>query len=116
MRRIGHVTRTYNAESLNVNENRDSVLGFVAAAGFVCSWAGSWWPAAGPTLLGGLAVLNVAAVALGSSGGLGGLFNFLVFPQIRCYNRVCIFIAFWSLLAVGASRRSLGGRRAAPAG
>jgi phosphoglycerol transferase len=112
VRSLGHVTRTYNAESLNINENRDSVLGTVAAVGFVLLLGRLLTARGGPTLLGGLAVLNVAAVVLGSSGGLGGLFNFLVFPQIRCYNRVCVFIAFWSLLAVGllVDRWAAGGR------
>jgi len=112
VRSLGHITRAYNAESLNINENRDSVLGTVAAAGFVLLLGRLLMARGGPTLLGGLAVLNVAAVVLGSSGGLGGLFNFLVFPQIRCYNRVCVFIAFWSLLAVGllVDRWAAGGR------
>ena len=88
------------------------MLGSVAAAGFVLLLGRLLMARGGPTLLGGLAVLNVAAVVLGASGGFGGLFNFLVFPQIRCYNRVCVFIAFWSLLAVGLliDRWAAGGR------
>lgn len=97
---LGHVARLYNTESLFDNENRDSVLGFVGVVGFVILFGRLLIARAGPTLLGGLAILNVSALVLGASGGLGGLFNFLVFPQIRCYNRVCIFIAFWCLLAV----------------
>lgn len=97
---LGHVARLYNSESLFDNENRDSVLGFVGVAGFIILLGRLLMARAGPTLLGGLSVLNVSALVLGASGGLGGLFNFLVYPQIRCYNRVCIFIAFWCLLAV----------------
>jgi hypothetical protein len=68
-------------------------------------------PSTSDATLSGLAVLNVSALLLGASGGLGGLFNFLVFAQIRCYNRVCVFIAFWSLLAIGLLLdRWLGGR------
>jgi phosphoglycerol transferase len=103
VRSLGHITRLYNAESINVNENRDAVLGTVGAIGFLLLCGRLLVARGGPTLLGGLAVLNVAALVLGASGGLGGLFNYLVFPQIRCYNRVCIFIAFWSLLAVAIS-------------
>jgi phosphoglycerol transferase len=112
VRSIGHVTRLYNAESFNINENRDAVLGTVGAVGFLLLLGRLLMARGGPTLLGGLAVLNVAAVVLAASGGLGGLFNFLVFPQIRCYNRVCVFIAFWSLLAVGVlvDRWAAGGR------
>src|SRR5262249_27250094 len=35
IRSIGHVTRLYNAESLNINENRDAVLGTVGSVGFL---------------------------------------------------------------------------------
>src|SRR5205823_1637784 len=90
-----------NAEGIHVNENRDSVLGLVGVTGFVILLARLLMARSSMSLLGGLAALNVAALVLGASGGLGGLFNFLVFPQIRCYNRVCVFIAFWCLLAVG---------------
>ncbi|HJZ91521.1 MAG TPA: hypothetical protein VKE40_11660 [Gemmataceae bacterium] len=98
---LGHVTRTYNAEAPNSNENRDSVLGIVGVTGFLILLGRLLLFRNGPTLMSGLSILNVSAVLLGASGGFGGLFNFLVFPQIRCYNRVCVFIAFWSLLAVG---------------
>src|SRR5262245_5282043 len=98
---LGHVTRTYNAEAPNSNENRDSVLGIVGVTGFLILLGRLLLFRNGPTLMSGLSILNVSAVLLGASGGFGGLFNFLVFPQIRCYNRVCVFIAFWSLLALG---------------
>jgi hypothetical protein len=101
VRALGHVTEVYNTEGIHVNENRDSVLGMVGVAGFLILLGRLLMARGGPTLLGGLAVLNVAALVLGASGGLGGLFNFLVYPQIRCYNRVSVFIAFWCLVAVG---------------
>ncbi|HEX3152496.1 MAG TPA: hypothetical protein VHR66_30765 [Gemmataceae bacterium] len=101
IRPYGHIGRLYMAESLLINENRDSALGTIGTFGFFLLIGRLLVARGGPTLFGGLAVLNVAAVVLGSSGGFGGLFNYLVFPQMRCYNRVCIFIAFWSLLAFG---------------
>jgi len=47
-----------------------------------------------------LALLSIAAVLLGTIGGLGALFNYLVYPQIRSYNRISIFIAFFSLFTL----------------
>jgi phosphoglycerol transferase len=47
-----------------------------------------------------LSVLNIAAVLLGTIGGFGAIFALLVSPQIRSYNRVSIFIAFYALMAV----------------
>jgi hypothetical protein len=98
---LGYVTRLYNTDAPNSNENRDSTLGAVGVVGFLVLLGRLLMARHGPTLLSGLAALNGAALLLGASGGLGGLFNFLVFAQVRCYNRVCVFIAFWSLLAVG---------------
>ena len=98
---IGHITRLYNSEAPNSNENRDSVLGSVGALGFLILVFRLFLTREPPSLLGGLAMLNIAAVIVGASGGFGGLFNFLVFPQVRCYNRLSIFIAFWSLLTIG---------------
>jgi len=47
-----------------------------------------------------LASLNLSGILLATIGGLGSLFNVFVSPQIRAYNRISIFIAFFSLLAV----------------
>ena len=45
-------------------------------------------------------LVRESQVLLVFARGFGGLFNFLAFPQVRCYNRVSIFIAFWSLLTL----------------
>ena len=79
---LGHITRTYNADAPLVNENRDSTLGLVAVAGFLALLGRLLLPGAGATLLGGLAILNLSALLLGTSGGFGALFHFAVFPQI----------------------------------
>jgi hypothetical protein len=129
---LGHITRTYNADAPLVNENKDSTLGFVGVAGFVILLGrllGERSPVRGPMLRAsasgplrgsarpvelnhGLAILTLAAVLLGVSGGFGAVFNFTVFPQIRAYNRVCVFIAFWCLLAVALLVDRWGERRA----
>ena len=48
----------------------------------------------------GLVTLNLAALLLATTGGLGAVFGFAVSPLIRCYNRMSIFIAFFALAAV----------------
>jgi len=47
-----------------------------------------------------LGLLTIFAVLLGTVGGLGSIFNLLVTPWIRGYNRIGIFIAFFSLAAL----------------
>jgi phosphoglycerol transferase len=63
-----------------------------------------------------LAYLTIAAVGLGTIGGLGASFNFYVTPMIRCYNRISIYIAFFALAALflmvqRLTRRYVEGRR-----
>lgn len=47
-----------------------------------------------------LSRLNITAVLAGTVGGFGALFNFLVFPEIRVYARICVYIAFFSFAAL----------------
>ncbi len=47
-----------------------------------------------------LSKLNLAAVLLGTIGGFGSLFALLVTPQIRAYNRISVYIAYFCILAV----------------
>jgi len=92
-----------------INENRDATLGLVGGAGFLTlvGWllyhnlaASLGRPNREPGPLDHLSVLNLAALLLATIGGFGALFNLLVSPQIRAYNRVSVYVAFFSLFAV----------------
>ena len=45
-------------------------------------------------------MLNAWGFALAMVGGLGVLFALVCSPWIRCYNRICVYLAFFSLLAL----------------
>jgi len=45
-------------------------------------------------------ILNLAAVLVATVGGFGALVALLITSQIRAYNRISIFIAFFSVFAV----------------
>ena len=47
-----------------------------------------------------LSILNLSAVLLATVGGFGTLLAYLIFPDIRAYNRISIFIAFFSILVI----------------
>jgi phosphoglycerol transferase len=84
------------------NENDAATLGLVGSLGFLgllgCLVLRD---RGGPyRVRHGLAALNLAAVLLGTMGGLGSVFSYTVSPMIRCYNRISIFIGFFSLFAV----------------
>ncbi len=93
-----------------INENDTSSLGMIGLVGFVTLFG--WLLVRKPELerletdgsgglLSQLSVLNLAAVLLGTFGGLSALIALVITPKIRAYNRLSIFIAFFSLLTVG---------------
>lgn len=53
------------------------------------------------TLFNFFAFAVVMYMLIASSGGVGLLFNMIVTPQFRCYNRVCVVICAIGLLVVG---------------
>ncbi len=46
-----------------------------------------------------LAQLNISAVLFSTIGGFGVLFSLLITPQIRGYNRISVYIAYFSILS-----------------
>jgi phosphoglycerol transferase len=73
----------------------------VGAVGFLILLGMLWFNGKGSDeVLTGLSKLNLAAVLLATLGGFSSLFSILISPMIRGYNRISIFIAFFSLLAV----------------
>ncbi len=87
------------------NENKAARLGVVATAGFVGLIATLIFPVAGGRdddrrRVQAAAVLTVAALLLGTVGGFGALFSLLISPEIRAYNRISPFIAFFALAGV----------------
>jgi hypothetical protein len=93
----------YNSAAPLVNENWASTLGMLASAGLVILLLA--------LLIGGevfrnmpvlaaAARINVFALFIGITGGLGTIIAFLVAPQYRAMNRISVFIAFVSVAAV----------------
>ena len=83
-------------------------LGLVAAAGFV------WLLALALALVIGasgrlardrrqrqLAVASLAALLVGTTGGVSALIAYIVSPQLRAWTRLSVFVAFFALAAVG---------------
>lgn len=44
--------------------------------------------------------MNIATILLATIGGFGSIFALIVSPQIRAYNRISVYIAYMSILAV----------------
>ena len=92
----------YNAK-FPVNENDSAAMGLLASIGFVfligrllCRRALGRQPG----LEDSLSILNLFAVLLATVGGFGVLLSFAIGPSIRAYNRISVYIAFFSLFAL----------------
>jgi len=78
-------------------------LGMVGAFGFAAT---IWWLCnrdpnhSRSELRAGLGACVLAALLLATVGGLGSMFAFVIGYWIRCYDRVTIYIAYFSLIAV----------------
>jgi hypothetical protein len=53
------------------------------------------------SILGACSALALTCLLLATVGGFGSLFNVFVAPDIRCYNRIVVFIDFFAIAAVG---------------
>jgi hypothetical protein len=92
----------------NDYENWSSRLGIVGTLGFLALVLLLFLPEAPLQelpLVRGASRLTLAVLLLATVGGFGVVFNLAVSPDIRAYNRISPFIAFFSLLAVATARR-----------
>ena len=103
------------------NENATSRLGTIGSIGllFLLAWtliSCLRKPSSDDQfsrVMGACAALALTCLLLATVGGFGSLFSALVSPDIRCYNRIVVFIDFFALSAVGLllTRASLWCRR-----
>lgn len=99
---LDRLKRFHNDNSF-VSEDDASSLGLVGSIGFLALLAQLLRRkelVAADGLFHDLSILNIFSVLLGVVGGFGLLFALYVSSGIRAYNRISIFIAFFSLMAV----------------
>lgn len=90
-------------------ENATSRLGTIGSVGFLFLLASSLVFCLHKPLrndlpggvIGACSALTLTCVLLATVGGFGSLFNVFVAPDIRCYNRIVVFIDFFAIVAVG---------------
>jgi phosphoglycerol transferase len=103
IRGLAKLRDSYDTSMAIATENSYATLGLVGSLGFLFLVARLLYRPATSNrldLFSALAILNVFAVLLGEVGGFGSLFALLVSPQIRAYNRISMYIAFFALFAV----------------
>jgi hypothetical protein len=82
------------------NENTFDALGLIPSLGLIGLLVASFLPQPRRFPIGPAAALALFAVLLGTIGGVGSIFNHLITPQVRAYNRISIYLAFLALIAV----------------
>ncbi len=98
----------YSSQAPLVNENVLASLGLVASIGFLALCAAFFLSFASKNKKEGnewlvidfLSLSTLVLILMGTIGGFGEIFNYLVTPQIRCYNRTSIYIAGLSLIMI----------------
>lgn len=106
--RLGHrvgifsaLAQKYIEQAPLVNENLMASLGVYGAIGFLFLLLLLFIKNEKMTvLLTRLSYLNIASVLLGSIGAFGSVFAIVISPKIRGFNRISIFILFFSLFAI----------------
>jgi len=107
---LARLKQRYNSSTPLINENSNASLGVIGSIGFfaLLGWLLFWKPAAGQlpaddeprTLLTNLSILNITGLLLATIGGFASLFALLISPQMRSYNRISVYLAFFALFAV----------------
>ena len=93
----------YIGSGLLITESQYSSLGMVASLGFLLGFIiliiqcirGN-----DNSIISILSLLIVGVTLVATVGGFGEIFNFLITPQMRCYNRFSIYISCMSLLLI----------------
>ena len=113
--------KTYDGWFPRTEASFDTPLGIVAAIGFVgllglclVQLVAPGRPLA-PALYGNAAIASLLALLFAWAGGFA-VFVALLDPQVRSWNRLSVFIAFFALLAVGLVLDRLLGRMGSIAG
>lgn len=90
-----------SAKFPNENENTTARLGLYASLGFLLLLA---IPLnliiTNNSVIKTISVLSLFAILMITVGGFGAIFNLLIVPDIRCYNRFSVFIGFFSIAAM----------------
>jgi phosphoglycerol transferase len=91
---------SYTDNTLLYNESADASMGFIGALGFLCLMGIVFFQRIFSSTLVRLSQLNLVALLLSTVGGFGVILAYLVTPQIRAYNRISVFIAALSFMAL----------------
>jgi phosphoglycerol transferase len=98
---LAELKRTYYKQELPsgaTNESDHASLGSVASLGFLAIVVSLLCRLREDPLWDSLGILTVAAFLIATAGGFSAILIYVI-REIRCYNRISVYIALWSLFA-----------------
>ncbi len=99
-RLFSDLKRSYNQHAVSVTENTSASLGLIGSLGFLYLLGALFLKRReenGDLTMDALKHFNLAALLLATMGGFASLISFFFLSEIRNYNRICVFIAFFAL-------------------
>ncbi len=100
LRPLANLRATWGTPDRPAEGECAGAFGFIGAAGLLALLGLALLPRKRLWPEGAISSLTLYLVLLGSIGAFGALFNLLVTPQIRAYNRISVYIAFLCFFAV----------------
>ncbi|WP_416652694.1 hypothetical protein [Candidatus Pseudothioglobus sp. Uisw_086] len=94
------LSNNYAYKSLLFNESNDATLGLFGAIGFAILIFSIFFYSLLPRILSRLSQLNLFVLLFSTVGGFGVVFAYVITPQIRALNRISMFIAAMSFIAI----------------
>lgn len=95
--KLDELKSRYNQNSININENDTATLGIIGTVGLVLSICFLLFNIQTSYKVKILSTFNLSCILLAVTGGVGSLFAIYISPQIRAYNRISVFVAFFSI-------------------
>ena len=89
----------FRSSAVLVNENDWASLGVIGSVGFL-ALLGCLFVKQCPEVFYSISILNLFCVLLGTIGGFGTVFSYLISPQLRGFNRISVYISFFCTSAV----------------
>jgi phosphoglycerol transferase len=97
--KIDELKQKYNLSTPLNNENQTESLGFIGVSGFIILLLLLFKKTSNQILM-KISYLNISSILLATIGGFSSIIALLLTPDLRGYNRISVFIAYFALLTI----------------
>lgn len=94
--KLAELAKYYSTNTTLTNENMYAALGIIGGIGFICLFLVLFNVRNEDKQIKNIALLNLGTFLIATMGGIGAIFALLVKTPMRCYNRLSVYIGFFS--------------------